>query len=94
MTIYATKIPDILSLPKEEITKIFESENFDEYIEEVTAHKGCGNTEVPFDKIVVLRENTEYYVYLSQLNRTVYHIEKHTAEDEIYKNLKVYLAQK
>ena len=88
MTIYMTNVEKLLKLKKEKIQEFLSADNFNEFIDEVTVSKGCGDATVPDKKFVVTRENEEYHVYLSQLNQTVYHIEKHTAEHEIEKMLK------
>lgn len=90
MKIFATNVSKALKLGREEIEALINSDNYDEYIEELTANKGCSNF-VADDEIVVLRADGEYHVPLSQLNQTVYHVEKHTAEDEILKMLRTHL---
>lgn len=91
MTIYMTNIEKALKLKKEELQELLNADNFNEFIDEVTASKGCGNTIIADDKFVVMRDNSEYHVCLSQLNQTVYHVQKHTAEHEIEKMLKLHL---
>jgi hypothetical protein len=86
-----TNIEKALKLKKEELQELLNADNFNEFIDEVTANKGCGNTTIALDKFVVMRDNSEYHVHLSQLNQTVYHVEKHTAEHEIEKMLKLHL---
>jgi hypothetical protein len=84
-----TDISKVLKLSIDKQKQMLEDENYDDFIKEVIAHKGCGDTKIPRDKFVVLSNNEEFWVCLSQLNCTTYHVEKHTAEDEVYKMIKL-----
>jgi len=86
MTIFKTDIPEVLKLSEEDRAEVLKHENFDPFIKEVSAK--------PDNKFVVLHNNEEFWVDLSQLNQTVYHVEKHTAEEEISKMLELSLASK